>query len=121
MASACQPSTDSELFDLLCRYSDGVLIFSLSYCPFCKRAKNQLGLACQKTSPPTPIHIVELDLPGNEQWRNPLKRLFDFERFPQIFAGGVHVGDSEATNKLFLASKLTSTVKLLSSSPPARQ
>jgi len=80
------------------------MIFSKSYCPYCKRTKElfeQLG---------KPFKVYELDLdPKGSELQAALKELTQQQTVPNVFIGGKHIGGHDAT----MAAKKSGTLEKL--------
>ncbi|KAJ7541700.1 hypothetical protein O6H91_10G071500 [Diphasiastrum complanatum] len=88
-----------------------IVIFSKSYCPYCKRAK---GVFSSLSKAP---HVVELDL--RDDGRNIQDALFEFvgrRTVPQVFINGEHLGGSDDTVEAFKSGRLEQLLNLASGS-----
>uniref|UniRef100_A0A2P2IMN0 Glutaredoxin domain-containing protein n=1 Tax=Rhizophora mucronata TaxID=61149 RepID=A0A2P2IMN0_RHIMU len=71
-------------------YSNKIVVFSKSYCPYCRRAKKILSELNEKP------FVVELDLRDDGfQIRDDLLDLVGRGTVPQIFVNGQHIGGSD--------------------------
>ena len=83
-----------------------VAVFSKSYCPYCKLAKDVLDTAGVKAS------VMELDLrPDGSDIQNELQRLTGQATVPHVFIKEVFVGGGTDVEKLHKSGRLE---KLLS-------
>ncbi len=84
--------------------SQGVVVFSKYYCPFCVQAKDVLK------GKGVPFKAIELDqIPQGHQMQDALKTLSGQRTVPNIYIGGTHVGGCDD-----LMAKISSgTVKSL--------
>ncbi|BFI30832.1 glutaredoxin 3 [Marchantia polymorpha subsp. ruderalis] len=78
-----------------------IVIFSKSYCPYCKRAKSVF-----KQMDTTP-YVVELDLrEDGGRIQAALSELVGRRTVPQVFVDGNHIGGSDDTLEAFNNGKL---------------
>ncbi|CAK0754142.1 hypothetical protein CVIRNUC_002274 [Coccomyxa viridis] len=69
-----------------------VVIWSKSYCPFCKKAKQ----AIFSLVPPDEVEVVELDLhPKGDEIQDYLKEITGGRSVPRVFIGGKFVGGGD--------------------------
>ncbi len=66
-----------------------IVLFSASYCPWCRRAKDLLNARGAK------YVVVELDDPKNADIKPVLTRMTDRKTIPNIFIDGQNVGGYE--------------------------
>ncbi|PON99530.1 Glutaredoxin [Trema orientale] len=89
-------------------YSNKVVIFSKSYCPYCLRAKRMFSELRQRP------FVVELDLrEDGDRIQDVLIDLVGRQTVPQIFVDGNHIGGSDDLRAAILSGQLH---KLLSTS-----
>ncbi|KAF8407344.1 hypothetical protein HHK36_006472 [Tetracentron sinense] len=83
--------------------SHNIVIFSKSYCPYCKRAK-----AVFKELNQAP-HVVELDQ-RDDGWdiQDALSEIVGRRTVPQVFINGKHIGGSDDTIEAYESGKLAS-------------
>lgn len=81
--------------------SHPIVIFSKSYCPYCKRAK-----AVFKELKQVP-HVVELD-EREDGWniQDALSEIVGRRTVPQVFINGKHIGGSDDTVEAYESGKL---------------
>ncbi|KAF9614107.1 hypothetical protein IFM89_015369 [Coptis chinensis] len=81
--------------------SHHIVIFSKSYCPYCRRAK-----AVFKELNQSP-HIIELD-ERDDGWdlQDALSEVVGRRTVPQVFVNGKHIGGSDDTVEAFESGKL---------------
>eukprot|EP00980_Cylindrotheca_fusiformis_P021095 scaffold8090_cov82-Cylindrotheca_fusiformis.AAC.8 len=86
---------------------DGVVLFTKSYCPYCKRAKEDLlrvGI--------DPV-IVELDQrQDGEEIQSALMQLTGQRTVPSAWVRGVHIGGSDDVHKSVVAGLFDSVRKV---------
>jgi glutaredoxin 3 len=81
--------------------SHSIVIFSKSYCPYCKRAKNVF-----KDLEETPF-VVELDQrEDGAQIQDALSELVKRRTVPQVFIDGEHIGGSDDTVEAYRSGRL---------------
>eukprot|EP00244_Chara_vulgaris_P007238 TRINITY_DN2719_c0_g1_i1.p1 TRINITY_DN2719_c0_g1~~TRINITY_DN2719_c0_g1_i1.p1 ORF type:complete len:137 (+),score=26.13 TRINITY_DN2719_c0_g1_i1:261-671(+) len=81
--------------------SNPVVIFSKSYCPYCRRAKNVFKQL--NTSP----FVVELDLRQDGGLiQEEIGNMYGVWTVPQVFIGGKHLGGSDDTVAAYSSGKL---------------
>ncbi|XP_010260953.1 PREDICTED: glutaredoxin-C4 [Nelumbo nucifera] len=81
--------------------SHSIVIFSKSYCPYCKRAK-----AVFKELNQVP-YVVELDQRDDGQdIQDALKEIIGRRTVPQVFINGKHLGGSDDTVEAYESGKL---------------
>eukprot|EP00127_Corallochytrium_limacisporum_P001961 Clim_evm4s90 gene=Clim_evmTU4s90 len=85
--------------------SNKVMIFSKSYCPFCKKVKalfDQLGVA---------YGVVEMDQePEGTEMQNELERISGQRTVPNVYIKGQHIGGCDDTMALNNSGKLKELV-----------
>lgn len=70
-----------------------IMIFSKSYCPFCKKVKKLFGEELN-----VPYHAIELDHdPHGSDIQDHLKELTGQKTVPNVFVNGQHIGGCDAT------------------------
>lgn len=75
-----------------------VAVFSKTYCPFCSAAKRALKEESQKVTPPTPIHVIELDMRDDgDAIQAALVSLTGQRTVPNVFIGGESIGGGDDT------------------------
>ncbi|KAL3535449.1 hypothetical protein ACH5RR_003910 [Cinchona calisaya] len=81
--------------------SHTIVIFSKSYCPYCRRAK-----AVFKELEQVP-HVVELD-ERDDGWaiQNAVSKIVGRRTVPQVFINGKHIGGSDDTVEAYESGKL---------------
>ncbi|XP_059634564.1 glutaredoxin-C4-like [Cornus florida] len=81
--------------------SHSIVIFSKSYCPYCRKAK-----AVFKELNQVP-HVVELD-ERDDGWdiQDALSELVGRRTVPQVFINGKHVGGADDTVEAYTSGKL---------------
>ncbi|XP_045774361.1 glutaredoxin-C4-like [Maniola jurtina] len=78
-----------------------VVVFSKSYCPYCKLAKDVFGKVKQ------PIKVYELDERDDGQAiQDSLAQISGFRTVPQVFINGTCVGGGSDVKKLYDSGKL---------------
>ncbi|KAK9093537.1 hypothetical protein Syun_028448 [Stephania yunnanensis] len=82
--------------------SHNIVIFSKSYCPYCKRAK-----AVFKELNQAP-HVIELD-ERDDGWeiQDTLSEIVGRRTVPQVFIKGKHIGGSDDTVDAYESGKLS--------------
>ncbi|KAF5956558.1 hypothetical protein HYC85_003783 [Camellia sinensis] len=102
----CTPTTSSEskseaAFIKKTISSHSIVIFSKSYCPYCKRAK-----AVFKELNQTP-HVIELDQ-REDGWniQDALSEIVGRRTVPQVFINGKHIGGSDDTVEAYESGEL---------------
>ncbi|XP_030458791.1 glutaredoxin-C4 [Syzygium oleosum] len=82
--------------------SHQIVIFSKSYCPYCRRAK-----AVFKELNQTP-HVVELD-ERDDGWKiqDALSQRIGRRTVPQVFINGKHIGGSDDTVEAYESGELS--------------
>ncbi|KAH9605350.1 hypothetical protein KSS87_004644 [Heliosperma pusillum] len=85
--------------------SHKIVIFSKSYCPYCRRAKEVFKDLNQAP------HVIELDQ-RDDGWdiQDALSEVVGRRTVPQVFINGKHIGGSDDTVEAYQSGKL---VKLL--------
>ncbi|EFJ10039.1 hypothetical protein SELMODRAFT_174566 [Selaginella moellendorffii] len=82
-----------------------IVIFSKSYCPYCRRAKSVF-----KSLNETP-HVVELDLrEDGDEIQEALQGLVGRRTVPQVFVGGKHIGGSDDTVEAHESGRLETII-----------
>ncbi|KAM3965761.1 uncharacterized protein ACR2FA_000087 [Aphomia sociella] len=80
---------------------DKVVVFSKSYCPYCKLAKDVFQKVKQ------PIKVYELDQRDDgDVIQNNLQEVTGFRTVPQVFINGSCVGGGTDVDKLYNSGKL---------------
>ncbi|KAI3782252.1 hypothetical protein L2E82_12292 [Cichorium intybus] len=81
--------------------SHSIVIFSKSYCPYCKRAK---GVFKELNEKP---YVIELD-EREDGWKiqNALGELVGRRTVPQVFINGKHLGGSDDTIEAYESGEL---------------
>ncbi|KAJ4709254.1 Glutaredoxin family protein [Melia azedarach] len=81
--------------------SHKIVIFSKSYCPYCRRAKSVFKEL--KQSP----HVIELD-ERDDGWniQDALGEIVGRRTVPQVFINGKHIGGSDDTVEAYESGKL---------------
>ncbi|KGN65502.1 glutaredoxin-C4 [Cucumis sativus] len=101
IASLCGASSSPESFIKNTIASHQIVIFSKSYCPYCRRAK-----AVFKELHKVP-HVVELDQRDDgSSLQNALSVLFGRRTVPQVFIDGKHIGGSDDTLEAYESGEL---------------
>ena len=93
--------------------SHDVVVFSKTYCPYCRRAKDTLAEAVSEASASAP-HVVELDtLAGGEgaAMQDALRELTGQSTVPNVFIRGQHVGGSDTVAALHREHKLIPRIR----------
>lgn len=100
-ASSSSSSSSEVKFVKKTISSHNIVIFSKSYCPYCKRAK-----AVFKELNQSP-HIVELD-ERDDGWsvQDALSEIVGRRTVPQVFVNGKHIGGSDDTIEAYESGKL---------------
>ncbi|KAJ4833208.1 Glutaredoxin-C3 [Turnera subulata] len=89
-AGVVEASNSASAFVQNVIYSNRIVIFSKSYCPYCKRAK---GIFRELNEQP---FVVELDLRDDgSQIQYVLLELVGRRTVPQVFVNGKHIGGSD--------------------------
>ncbi|GMP36655.1 hypothetical protein CsSME_00008713 [Camellia sinensis var. sinensis] len=105
----CTPTTSSEseseskseaAFIKKTISSHSIVIFSKSYCPYCKRAK-----AVFKELNQTP-HVIELDQRDGWNIQDALSEIVGRRTVPQVFINGKHIGGSDDTVEAYESGEL---------------
>ncbi|PON79507.1 Glutaredoxin [Parasponia andersonii] len=99
-ASLCSASSESAFVKKTIA-SHNIVIFSKSYCPYCRRAK-----AVFKELKQVP-YVVELD--GRDDGRNiqdALGEIVGRRTVPQVFINGKHIGGSDDTVEAYESGEL---------------
>ncbi|OQV23795.1 putative Uncharacterized monothiol glutaredoxin F10D7.3 [Hypsibius exemplaris] len=84
-----------------------VMVFSKSYCPYCKKAKNVLAkYSIDKSS----FEVMELDLMADQAEANliqeVMKGLTGASSVPRVFVNGKFIGGGDDTEKLDKSGEL---------------
>ena len=91
--------------------SHPVVIFSKTYCPYCKKAKEAMSNAGIS------FHAVEIDIRGDtEALQDELKSVSGIRTVPQVFVKGEFIGDSSKTVTLAESGELSKLVGVAPSS-----
>nr|GMC58362.1 Glutaredoxin-C4 [Ipomoea batatas] len=87
--------------------SHSIVIFSKSYCPYCKRAKAVFTELKQKA------YVVELD-ERDDGWliQNAVSERVGRHTVPQVFINGKHIGGSDDTIEAYESGKLAKLLGL---------
>ncbi|XP_031107018.1 glutaredoxin-C4-like [Ipomoea triloba] len=87
--------------------SHSIVIFSKSYCPYCKRAKAVFTELKQKA------YVVELD-ERDDGWliQNAVSEMVGRRTVPQVFINGKHIGGSDDTIEAYESGKLAKLLGL---------
>ena len=81
--------------------SHSIVIFSKSYCPYCKRAKKVFQDLGEKP------FVIELDQrEDGSQIQDALNELVKKRTVPQVFIDGDHLGGSDDTQEAFRSGRL---------------
>ncbi|KAK9715786.1 hypothetical protein RND81_06G189400 [Saponaria officinalis] len=90
--------------------SHKIVIFSKSYCPYCRRAKEVFKELNQ-----TP-HVIELD-ERDDGWdiQSALSDIVGRRTVPQVFINGKHIGGSDDTIEAYQSGKLAELLGIKSS------
>jgi glutaredoxin 3 len=103
---ACDDFTKSDcLFDVVARYP--VVVFSKTWCPYCKKALELLELESVAVEPFR--HVIDLTTFGAERMsliQDTLEQLTGRRTVPNIFIGGEPIGGWDQTNALYQQGKL---------------
>lgn len=84
-----------------------VVVFSKTYCPYCRRAKATLASAAEAIPGASPPHIVELDeRPDGEALQQVLAARTGRRTVPSVWVGGVPVGGGDEVAALDGAGEL---------------
>lgn len=89
--------------------SHEIVIFSKSYCPYCRRAK---GVFQELNKIP---HVVELDQ-REDGWdiQNALSEIVGRRTVPQVFINGKHLGGSDDTAEAYESGELAKLLNISS-------
>ncbi|KAL2641397.1 hypothetical protein R1flu_008984 [Riccia fluitans] len=83
-----------------------VVVFSKSYCPYCKKVKQLLSSLGAKFTP------IELDLEDDgDEIQSALAEWTKQRTVPNVFIGGQHVGGSDAMSSKHSAGELVPLLK----------
>ncbi|KAI3811450.1 hypothetical protein L1987_21174 [Smallanthus sonchifolius] len=81
--------------------SHPIVIFSKSYCPYCKRAKGVFKELNQKP------YVIELDeREDGSKIQDALSEIVGRRTVPQVFINGKHLGGSDDTVEAYQSGKL---------------
>nr|ABV24975.1 glutaredoxin [Montipora capitata] len=84
-----------------------VVVYSKTYCPFCKKAKTALADAGLKD-----YVLIELDeLPDGDAYQDALLEITKGRSVPRVFIGGKFVGGGDDVKKLQDTGKLKPMLK----------
>ncbi|KAJ3361494.1 hypothetical protein GGF32_007252 [Allomyces javanicus] len=98
MAAKSIPALVSKLIA-----ENNAMVFSKSYCPYCRKAKDTL------TTLGKPFHAIELDqIATGDLIQAHLKELTGQRTVPNIFIKGKHIGGSSDLTDLLNSGKLKS-------------
>ncbi|KAH0715567.1 hypothetical protein KY284_008472 [Solanum tuberosum] len=91
-ASTIAEAGDSSAFVKKTISSHSIVIFSKSYCPYCRKAKAVFKELNQKP------HVVELD-ERDDGWsiQDAISEIVGRRTVPQVFINGKHIGGSDDT------------------------
>jgi len=90
--------------------SHTVVIFSKSYCPYCRRAKGVFHSLEQE------VHVIELDeRAGGWRIQNAVSRISGRRTVPQVFIDGKHLGGSDDTVEAYESGKLAKLLGITTS------
>jgi len=83
-----------------------VKIYTLEYCPYCKKAKQML---CTSNIPFEEIDVTQEE----EKYSKELAKLYSIEKvtYPQIFIGGTRIGGSDALEEYVKSGRLVQILK----------
>lgn len=88
--------------------SKPVFIVSKTYCPYCAKTKNTIGLITKEA------HIIELDeLEDGQELQDALFELTGQRTVPNVFIGGEHIGGNSDVQALSSQDKLEPKIKAL--------
>ncbi|KAL0821798.1 hypothetical protein ABMA28_005210 [Loxostege sticticalis] len=94
-------SGDLQQFIKTAISQDKVVVFSKSYCPYCKMAKDVFSKVKQ------PIKVYELDERNDgDSIQDTLAQITGFRTVPQVFINGNCVGGGSDVNALYNSGKL---------------
>ena len=97
-----------------------VLVFSKSYCPYCRRTKALFQqMADELPDLDIVVNVVEMDLlPGDDGARlqKALLERTGQRTVPNVFVAGQHVGGNDDTHALAASGKLQEMLTTISSS-----
>ncbi|KAK9814987.1 hypothetical protein WJX73_003904 [Symbiochloris irregularis] len=80
-----------------------VIIFSKSYCPYCKKAKSALG----SVIPSDKFHVVELDQRSDtDSLQDYLLEITGGRSVPRVFVDGQFIGGGDDTVQLAASGQL---------------
>ncbi|XP_052198476.1 glutaredoxin-C4 [Diospyros lotus] len=87
--------------------SHSIVIFSKSYCPYCRRAKSVFKELKQVP------HVIELD-ERDDGWniQNALGEIVGRRTVPQVFVNGKHIGGSDDTVEAYESGELAKILGL---------
>ncbi|CAK7345590.1 unnamed protein product [Dovyalis caffra] len=89
--------------------SHQIVIFSKSYCPYCKRAKGVFKELNQKP------HVIELDQrEDGHDIQDALGEIFGRRTVPQVFIDGKHIGGSDDTMEAYESGELAKRLGIAS-------
>lgn len=83
-----------------------VKIYTLDYCPYCKKAKQML---CNSKIPFEEIDVTQEE----EKYSKELSKLYSIDNitYPQIFIGGTRIGGSDALSEYISSGRLHQILK----------
>ncbi|KAI3446636.1 hypothetical protein Pfo_003301 [Paulownia fortunei] len=87
--------------------SHSIVIFSKSYCPYCRRAK---AVFKELKQMPYVVELDERDDGGNIQ--DALSEIVGRRTVPQVFINGKHIGGSDDTVEAYESGELTKLLGL---------
>lgn len=89
--------------------SNPVMVFSKTYCPFCKRAKAILQSAIESVDGHVPANILELDTMGERgsKIQQYLLQKTGQRTVPNVFINGEHIGGCDTVSSLEQTGQLT--------------
>ncbi|KAA8535699.1 hypothetical protein F0562_030702 [Nyssa sinensis] len=107
ISSTSSSSSDSAAFVKKTISSHSIVIFSKSYCPYCKRAKTVFKELNQLP------HVVELD-ERDDGWniQDALSAVVGRRTVPQVFINGKHIGGSDDTLEAYESGELAKLLGL---------
>jgi glutaredoxin 3 len=95
---------EDEVKDLV--KNNRILVFSKSYCPYCKKAKLLLDNMNES------YHAVELDQhPKGSQYQAALQTLTGQRTVPNIWINGKHIGGSDNLHRAYSDGTLNNMLK----------
>uniref|UniRef100_A0A5B7AFU1 Putative Glutaredoxin C4 n=1 Tax=Davidia involucrata TaxID=16924 RepID=A0A5B7AFU1_DAVIN len=100
-STSSSSSSDSAAFVKKTISSHSIVIFSKSYCPYCRKAKSVFKELNQVP------HVVELD-ERDDGWniQDALSEIVGRRTVPQVFINGKHIGGSDDTVEAYESGEL---------------